>query len=243
MEKDSLLLRGELHEVYGEDTQFYSELGNEWIVAAVMDGCSSGKESYFASSLYVKLLRKNCKTLPLLAEINSDLDLDGFTPERLGKYILNQIFQDIKKTRKLLLADKIELLSTLLLVVFHKPSKNAYLCASGDGFIQINNEFIDLDQNNIPDYMSYHLNLTFEQWIQMHTRTFLKENVDSVIISTDGIQKYLNNKKQTSNKIDTVSYFLQTSNESLKEKNEFLKNKYNLHPYDDVSIISLNFKK
>ena len=243
MEKDSLLVQGELHEVYGEDTQFYSELGNEWIVAAVMDGCSSGKESYFASSLYVKLLRKNCKTLPLLAEINSDLDLDGFTPERLGKYILNQIFQDIKKTRKLLLADKIELLSTLLLVVFHKPSKNAYLCASGDGFIQINNEFIDLDQNNIPDYMSYHLNLTFEQWIQMHTRTFLKENVDSVIISTDGIQKYLNNKKQTSNKIDTVSYFLQTSNESLKEKNEFLKNKYNLHPYDDVSIISLNFKK
>ncbi len=241
MKIDSLLKRGELHEVYGEDALFYTNVGEDWLVAAVMDGCSSGKESYFASSLYVKLLRKTCKTLPLLAEINPELDLDGFTPENLGEYILRHIFDDIKRTRKLLLADKYELLSTLLFVVYHKPSKAAYLVASGDGYFKIDDEFIDLDQNNMPDYMAYHLNLSFEDWLKNHTRIFVKDNVDSVVISTDGIQKYFDEYKKPSLQIDTVSYFLEENGKSLEPKDEVLKSKFKLLPFDDVAIISFNF--
>ena len=80
MKLDSLLKKGGFHEVYGEDAQCHINIGNDWFVAGVMDGCSSGKESYFSSSLLVKLLRKSCRTLPLLAEINPDLNLSGFNP-------------------------------------------------------------------------------------------------------------------------------------------------------------------
>lgn len=239
MKIDSLLLRGELHEVYGEDAQYYSDLGDDWFVAAVMDGCSSGTESYFASALLAKLLRKNCKTLPLLAEINPDLDLDSYTPQGLGEFLLSQIFDDLKRTRKLLLSDKLELLSTLVLLVYHKPSKKAYICASGDGFLKINDEFIDLDQNNMPDYMAYSLNLHFEQWMENHTRTFIRENITSIFVSTDGIQKYFNSKNKPSSTINSVSYFLEDGKLSLEKKDEELRSKHKLFPFDDVSIISI----
>jgi hypothetical protein len=48
MRLDSLLKRGGLHEVYGEDAQYHINIGNDWLIAAVMDGCSSGKDSYLS---------------------------------------------------------------------------------------------------------------------------------------------------------------------------------------------------
>jgi hypothetical protein len=174
-----------------------------------------------------------------LAEINPDLNLHGFTPRGMGEYILRDIFYDVKRTRKLLLADPYELLSTLVLLVFHKPSKSAFLMASGDGFLRINDEFVDLDQNNVPDYMSYHLGLNFDEWLTNHTRAFERENVQSVVISTDGIQKYLDENKKPSQKINTVSYFLNKNGKSLGEKDKTLQTEYQLYPFDDVSILSL----
>lgn len=236
---DSLLLRGELHEVYGEDAQFYTNLGENWFIAAVMDGCSSGTESYFASVILAKILKKNCKTLPLLVEINPDLDLDSFSPESMGEFLLNQVFEDLKQTRKLLLSDKYELLSTLILLVYHKPTKSASIVVSGDGFVKIDQEIIEIDQQNVPDYMAYHFDLTFEKWLKNHIKTYKAKGVESVSISTDGIAKLFNDKRGKSKKINPMEYLFAADSESLKEKYEILKDKYKLIPFDDISIITI----
>ena len=49
---------GEFHTNHNEDSSSITEIGEDKIMIAVMDGCSMGKESHFASTLIAKLLRK-----------------------------------------------------------------------------------------------------------------------------------------------------------------------------------------
>ena len=71
------LSSGKYHPVYGEDFLYYQLLRKKFLVGAVMDGCSSGKESYFASSLYGKSLRKSCRMLPNMNEIMPGFELES----------------------------------------------------------------------------------------------------------------------------------------------------------------------
>ena len=50
---------GDHHVNYCEDYTLVVEIGNNHFLAAVMDGCSMGKESYFAATLVGKILRKS----------------------------------------------------------------------------------------------------------------------------------------------------------------------------------------
>ncbi|MEL6697808.1 MAG: hypothetical protein AAFP89_16320 [Bacteroidota bacterium] len=48
---------GHFHPVYCEDALWTDEIQDEIYLAAVMDGCTMGKESHFAASLVVKCKR------------------------------------------------------------------------------------------------------------------------------------------------------------------------------------------
>ena len=52
---------GEFHVNHNEDFLVLEEAGSTRKLIAVMDGCSSGTDSYFASTLIGKLLRKIAK--------------------------------------------------------------------------------------------------------------------------------------------------------------------------------------
>ena len=52
---------GEFHVNYNEDFMVSEEAGKSRKMIAVMDGCSSGTDSHFASTLIGKLLRKIAK--------------------------------------------------------------------------------------------------------------------------------------------------------------------------------------
>ena len=49
---------GQFHTNHNEDAYVTTQLSNDWYLLGVMDGCSMGTESHFASTLLVKLLRK-----------------------------------------------------------------------------------------------------------------------------------------------------------------------------------------
>ena len=63
---------GQFHKTHTEDHVITLELGNEWIVGAVMDGCSSGRESYFASTLFGKIIQKSVRMLSYSKILSSD---------------------------------------------------------------------------------------------------------------------------------------------------------------------------
>lgn len=58
MKKYAISKIGEFHINHNEDSSAITEIGDDKIMIAVMDGCSMGKESHFASTLIAKLLRK-----------------------------------------------------------------------------------------------------------------------------------------------------------------------------------------
>lgn len=58
MKKYELSKIGEFHTNHNEDSSTITEIGEDIILIAVLDGCTMGKESHFASTLLVKLLRK-----------------------------------------------------------------------------------------------------------------------------------------------------------------------------------------
>ena len=240
----SLNKTGLLHDIHTEDHVFVHELEQKWVIAAVMDGCSSGKETYFASTLYGKIIRKSIRGLLYSGRISPALNLDILKADQIGRFILNQIFDDLAITHKLLETDLIEMLTTLLLMVYNKEDKSAWINISGDGIIVYDHQITEIDQNNVPDYMAYHLDITFDQWIEGFSKTFTLENQTDISISTDGISKFITRTQRRPQTVDPVHFLLiddshQDSVNMLEEKYRILKKEYGLFPYDDLGMIRI----
>ena len=235
---------GRLHDTHTEDYVAVQKVSTEWIIAGVFDGCSSGKESFFASALYGKILRKSSKMLPLLRNKRPEFDLEKTDASYIGKFILNQLFDDLKKAHHLLGTELREILSTIILMVYSRSNKSAWVNISGDGFIIHNKEIKEIDQNNIPDYMAYHLDIEFDQWINAFSKSFSFENQSDISISTDGISKFYSITEKRQRSIDPVHFLLiddkwKDSDDMLEKKFHILKNEHGLFPYDDLGMVRI----
>lgn len=240
MRIESLLKRGTSHPNFCEDAMFQTSISDKWYVGAVLDGCSSAKDSYFASALFVKLIAKACKTIPYISKIQPEFTIESFTPKTLGEFILNQTFEGLKKEHNHLLLDDIELLSTLLLAVVHRTERSAWVNVSGDGFLAINNELIEIDQKNVPDYMAYHLELSFDDWFQSHTQSYEIDNFERLHITTDGILKFIDEQgsvKKSRNTAHNLLSIRTNAEQSLDHAYKSITEEQGLVPYDDIAVI------
>ena len=155
---------------------------------AVMDGCSMGKESHFASTLIAKLLRK----------IGKEISFRDFAESRkkeTNEYlneIFQKLFEDLKQLKNKLHLEKEEILSTLILGIFDKQQKEIELITVGDGLICYNGELIEYEQDDKPDYLGYHLGEDFRNWLGNQTQKLSLKNVEDLSISTDGIFTFKN---------------------------------------------------
>lgn len=238
---ESLLKRGYIHAVYGEDALFQTTLENYW-VGAVMDGCSSAVESCFAATLMAKMVAKGCKLLPYLDKIQPDLNLKSMSAQMVGEFVLSQVFSDLKKLQKQLLLENIEILTTLTLAVINSHNKTAYINFSGDGYYEINNQLFEIDQNNTPDFLGYHTDKSFEVWLKNHTYSSEFKNIHSLTIATDGIAKLFKPDGNKHNELIAQDYLMLQNtkvkkNQSLDEKYNSLTNEFELIPYDDIAIL------
>jgi len=219
-----LLRKGESHPVYCEDFAMMHETP-ETLVFAVLDGCSSGTESHFASALIGKLLRKNAGLKDL-------------------KSIMQQTFIDLQEANKLLNLNDTELLATVLLGVYDKQTKYCEIIAVGDGFVLINDKLHEIDQQNMPDYWAYHLRGDFEHWWKKQT-LYKVQNPQKIAISTDGLDTFKTNKMDLPADFDYVRFLLfdaQWANlpTMLARKFAVLHTQYGYKPFDDVGLILIN---
>lgn len=234
---------GEFHPIHGEDFLYHQHIGENLFIGAVMDGCSSGKESYFASTAYGKSLRKSCRMLPNMKEIIPDFDIDFMEKEAIGAFILNQLFDDLKKLKKTFFLNIEELLSTMILMVFDLKDNSAWVNISGDGMVVCNGKVTEIDQNNVPDYLSYHFDLKFDDWYSKHTQTLEFNGIYDISISSDGISKIYRKSNSLKKDIDPVNLLLiqkpkGDSGDAIDSQfNQLLENGY--ISADDMSIIRL----
>jgi hypothetical protein len=142
MEKYELSKIGEFHINHNEDSSVITEIGEDKILIAVMDGCSMGKESHFASTLVVKLLRKIGKEI-------SYKEFVGSTKKLSSEYleiIRHQLFRELGQLKNQLHLEKSEMLSTLILGVLDIKNKEIELITIGDGLICCNGVLFEYEQ-------------------------------------------------------------------------------------------------
>ena len=156
----SALKIGTFHTNHCEDFLISEQVSSERQLIAVMDGCTMGKESVFASMLIGKILRN-------VAKERFYKDFIDNTPKDLSsclKEILNALFAQLKIIKNQLGIETEELLSTLIIGVIDMNTTAAEFMTIGDGLLCYDEHLIEYEQNDKPDYLGYHLQEDFEYW-------------------------------------------------------------------------------
>ncbi len=245
MKKFEISIIGEFHTNHNEDFLVSEEIGDDKMLIAVMDGCSMGKESHFSSILIGKILRKISKGIDYKEFINKS----NITLTEYLKTITQELFSILKELKNLLLLEKEELLSTLILGVVSTKDKKAEILTIGDGLICCNGNYTEYEQDNKPDYLGYHLNEKFEDWFEAQKQRLSCNNIDDLSISTDGIFtfKAFDNKSYKPISESEIIDFLLLSTEGvdsekmLHKKLLKIEKEWGLKPTDDLSIIRILF--
>lgn len=243
MKISTLLARGLHHKNFNEDFLYTKSLSEDIMICAAMDGCSSAKDSQFASAFYAKSLHKSTRMLPQMKEIMEEFDLEKMSLDAIAEFFMKQLFEDLKRGEKLFFLGMEELLSTIVLLVFNKKESTACIKMSGDGVFCVNDKITEVDQNNAPNFLGYHLNNSFENIKNTAFQTWNFESVSNISISTDGIDKLRPNSLSRKKQVDPRKHLLLGNSE--KFDNSFLQKQYQdlvkkgFVPNDDIGVIRI----
>ena len=238
-----LSIIGSFHINHNEDAYLITEIGNNHILMAVMDGCSMGKESHFASTLITKILRK------ISTEISYKIFLskrDKSTDEYLLE-ILERLFQELKFLKNHLLLEVEEILSTLILGILNPKEKQAELITIGDGLICCNGALYEYEQDDKPDYLGYHLAEDFSAWWRNQNQQLSLKQVEDLSISTDGIftfKKFDSRAYESIQEEEIAAYFLidrkwEGQANMFRKKLSEIERIFGLRPSDDLTILRI----
>lgn len=244
MKSYTLIRKGAFHPVFCEDFLLNESLGQNYQVAAVMDGCSSGIQSHFASALIGKLLKQALNTL---AQSPKDCLDQKPTAASLSKLLLEKVFIALKQAQQQLGLDEKEILSTLNMMVYDHHRKEAFVHLTGDGCVVMNDSLKSIDQNNTPDYIAYHLSKDFEAWHATQVNFFTAQSPSNVAIASDGVESFRTALVAVPEDLDIPSFFMVEESfakveNMLVRKFNILDKKYGFQPADDVSIVRWRFE-
>ena len=233
---------GEFHSNYCEDFLVEEQIATNEKLIAVLDGCTMGIESVFASMLFGKILRNIAKN-KFYEEFVSGKPID--LKNKL-KEVVKLLIQQTKIIKNELGLEINELLSTLIIGIVDTHYSCAEFLTIGDGLICKDGELIEYEQNDKPDYLGYHLAEEFENWFDSQNQKLSISNFRDLSICTDGIFTFKNfeNKLAQKSEKDIIEYLL-VNNEGaefdnfLCRKIRMLKDKFSHVVTDDLAIIRI----
>jgi len=236
---------GDFHQNFCEDALLSFSISNEKHLLAVMDGCSSGTDSHFASALIGKILKKVYIELSYLEFSKRE----SISLKEFQKRTLKGLFENLKLQRNQLHLGIEEILSTLILAII-SDEKKAEIITIGDGLICCNKEYFEYEQDDRPDYLVYHLDEEFEYWFGNQTQVLSFSNVGDLSISTDGIFTFKNFNTQKYPRLEEeglIDFLLKNKEgfefeKMLHKKVIHLEKEYGLRPTDDLSILRVIFE-
>lgn len=234
---------GQHHTNNNEDAVIFYEISKSRILLAIMDGCSSGSDSHFASQLIAKTLRKIAKDISYQIFVTKKIEPLNFTL----RHVAQSLFHTMATTNRQLDLQYDELLSTVVIGLYDNIDHRAEILISGDGFINCNGKLYAYEQENKPDYMAYHLRKSFEEWYEGHTSKLSVTNVQDLSLTTDGIftfRSFDTSHYPVISEEEIIDFLLKDANGKenalmLQKKCYTLKSQYGLLPTDDLSIVRL----
>lgn len=187
--------RADTHPNHCEDNYFVFEDDSK-VVGAVLDGCSTGNNSHWASQTFAYSLNK----IRLETDNFSLFDHAPVRWEESTLEVVNRLRMDIRCSVNVLGLTDMELLTTVVLFVYDKVSKTLYVKFFGDGTIIYRDvdgfKYLTNDEENAPLYLSYFLNISddeFGRYVSSR-RTEILRGVDEFCICSDGIDSFVNLK-------------------------------------------------
>ncbi|MEO0468161.1 MAG: protein phosphatase 2C domain-containing protein [Bacteroidota bacterium] len=243
MHIDSHLQIGHFHTNFCEDFLLIESPDPSLTLAAIMDGCSMGKDSQFAAALFAKMLRKIITVLPYEAMHDPSIPtLDVWSLPALGEEILRRLWQDLRSLKDRLFLDQLELLCTLHFALVRPANREVWHVLVGDGMYEIDGELVEVDQGNRPDYLAYHLSKGFDSWFANQELAHFSLQ-SSFGMASDGIVAFEKMKPGQSFATEEVPGFLFQANADSSPKYNFrkklrqLEEEGGLVPTDDLSLI------
>ncbi|UZR97637.1 protein phosphatase 2C domain-containing protein [Chondrinema litorale] len=242
----STLQIGSFHTNHCEDFLINEDLSRKTKLIAVMDGCTMGTESVFASILIGKLLRKIAKD-----KFYRDF-IDTKQPSLKDdlKDILSQLFIELREIRNKLLLDTSELLSTLVIGLIDGDTFHAEFLVVGDGLIYKDGQAFEFEQNDMPDYLAYHLSEQFDDWYSSQKQIISFSDFKDISICTDGIFTFKPIKKNqyVRDEQEVLDFLLKDTvyedqNNLLDRKIRILKDQCLHENTDDLAIIRIRKKE
>jgi hypothetical protein len=238
----SALQIGEYHINHCEDYLFIGNIGSDKILCAVMDGCTMATDSYFASTLVGKLLRKILKEKGYkeLYHVENYPNIEDYL-----KSIIKDLFKELNIIKNQLMLEQQELLTTLIIMLIDKKDNKGIVLAIGDGLVSINGKKTEFDQDNKPDYLGFHLSAEFDTWYSHQSQKILFDTVQDISIATDGIFMFKPIKNvEEKDLIDPVNLLLadktnMQNDDMLELKLKILEHRFGLKATDDLAIIRI----
>ncbi len=239
MKIDQLLVRGLAHPHFCEDALLYSEVGHHRWLIAVMDGCSNGIESHFASTLKTKMLQKISKEWYYRA-----LHLPHPEPKLHLGVIIKSLFNLLKQQQQLLQLSPYELLSTVLIGLVDAKDKTGTFVCIGDGYLIHQGEWWEFEQNNQPDYLAYHLGMEPDNWYQKLNPAITIDNINQLTLATDGIHSFeaIHPDYEMEQKIHIPNYLTGSHDLNLYQRFRIIESEWKFAPVDDLALVQIHLE-
>ncbi|MCR9286011.1 MAG: protein phosphatase 2C domain-containing protein [Bacteroidetes bacterium] len=241
MKIHSFIKKGTAHPNFCEDFLLTFEITSKYSLFAVMDGCSSGKESHFASAFFGKIFKKIAlkKSFELLRKKDIDIQIND-----LSTQIIKEFWEELVFQKGQLLLNKDELLSTFLVSIYDRKNQNLVLNIAGDGCFSVNQEIIFSDQKNHPNYPIFHVSKPFDEWFKNEVVVIEKTKISDFSIATDGIESFIKGEDLTQSIFENPPFLFLSQTEFLTHPNPLLwqfrqLDKKDILPFDDLSIIRI----
>jgi hypothetical protein len=227
--------RGKDHQNFCEDSSLVFQ-DEEYIHVAVFDGCSTGKDSHFASFFFSRMLRKTIKE-SLIAGNGESL-----TNKLMRVY--ESFYNNLRANKRFIDITTIEFLSTVVYAIIHKETNRFVAVIKGDGCVFNGGlKILDIDApGNAPDYLAYYLerNDTFDT-VWKNTSLIIGYIENELAVTTDGIKSFKKLKGNVDEQfvVDTLLIDRRFVNLEvmLERKCKVLENVEKMVHTDDLSII------
>lgn len=219
---DTLISKGRLHNLHCEDDYLVYE-NDTFILAAVFDGCSSGIDSHFASTMHKYKMREICNNLEEYTSVYSTNVAENILRELNRKiwsleYEVNQ-----------------EMLSTVVFVFIDKLNNKYYICVAGDGCYE--QTFKDYEvfesvhdaNGNAVWYLSTVKPADFDDYFHNYCKyeTGIFNGNREICISSDGLESFVSAYGASKNN-DAKKIFFETNKCSEKYQKMPLQRLYNV---------------
>ncbi|MFY7787204.1 MAG: protein phosphatase 2C domain-containing protein [Thermoflexibacteraceae bacterium] len=233
------LQRSIKHEQFCEDFLTVTTPHPDWCIGVVADGCSSGKDTHFASALQCKLVKHIAQHFTFTPQ---------HTPQEVTYQLLHSFMQQLHAHQKSLGLAWEELLATLVIFTYQKSTQKAFFVCLGDGVVVVNQQVNIFDQHNQPDYPAYHLEQTRQELQQyFELQTLSCEKPQQFAIATDGVLAMNSTKNLQEDLTEEAANYLLLNTElsqvdsMLNRKCNILQKQRGFSFLDDIGIIRVIF--